>query len=250
MIDNSIDRQERRQALGSSGLLALVVAGFHSNAAIRPCRINCADIVLAQEGTRMTASQEHDLHILSNFAYHLVEGLPRMIAIDIDESRFAQHVEVFGLDNEVAFAAGAALVALKSRHRMERAEQGYSWCDKPATAGLHKSSDLLLRFACGASRRQFNLSRKPIVGPGMNCQKSTPVRSSDRGACRVITFRFRLLLFVGRLVRRGLLLVRRLSLRFGLRLVASTVCHVAPPFCRLVVMNVPIIHFGLFRLGI
>jgi hypothetical protein len=65
----------------------------------------------------MPTSQEHDLHIFSYFADHLINRLARMIVIHVDEPGFAKHVEVLGLDDEVAFAAGAALVALISRHR-------------------------------------------------------------------------------------------------------------------------------------
>ncbi len=46
----------------------------------------------------------------------LLDGLPGMVMIGLDNPRFSQHIQLVGLNDQISPAARAALIALVTRH--------------------------------------------------------------------------------------------------------------------------------------
>jgi hypothetical protein len=69
-------------------------------------------IVCTQKRALPAASDDDSFHLLLDFTNHARNRLACVVTIRINEARLAQHVDGITLHNQVALAAGAALVAL------------------------------------------------------------------------------------------------------------------------------------------
>lgn len=154
LIDRSLDRQERWQAFGRSGALTLLVPRLECDAAVGARWINHAEIVLTEKRAGVPARQHHRLPFLLNSPHCRLDRHSGVLRVGLDQAGLPHDVQVIGLDDQSSLATGAALVALKLRHRGISKNGGLSignpW--QPATIGLHKSSESPLRFRCAAYR--------------------------------------------------------------------------------------------------
>lgn len=88
----------RRQSLNSATKLTLIVSGFHPNATVRPSRIDPTPIVFAKELASLTAIEEHCHAVLGDLLHHLVHALAGMVTISVDQTWFAEHVDLIAFD--------------------------------------------------------------------------------------------------------------------------------------------------------
>ena len=137
-----------RQSFDSAAELALVVSGLHSDAAVWPGEIDSTAIVVAKKLAPLSAVEEHCHAVLGDLLHHLVHALAGMMSVGVDQPWFAEHVDLIAFDEEMAFAARAALVAFVLCH-----------------------CRIVARSAVCASRRHFHFQKpRPPVDAGRHRQ--------------------------------------------------------------------------------
>jgi hypothetical protein len=105
-----------RKSFHRSAVLALVVTGRHSDAAVGPSGIDSAAIVLAEKLASLTTVENHRFAVLDDLQHHLVDALAGVVPIRVDQPWLAEHIEIVALDEQVPFAARSAMIAFELRH--------------------------------------------------------------------------------------------------------------------------------------
>lgn len=109
---------QRRQPFHFSRQLTLFIAGLHSHAAVRSCRINGATVLWAEKHARTTERENDGFAFRLDFENHVVDGLSVMMLVCVNEARFTQHVEIVRFNDQVAPPAGTTFVAFKVIHAL------------------------------------------------------------------------------------------------------------------------------------
>jgi hypothetical protein len=110
---------KRRESFRRSAVLALVVSGWHSDAAVGTSGIDSAAIVFAEKLAPFTTIENHRFALLDDLQHHLVDALAGVVPIRVDQPWLAEHVEVVAFDEQVPFAARSTLIAFVLWHLEE-----------------------------------------------------------------------------------------------------------------------------------
>ena len=119
---------ERRESFRRSAVLALVVSGWHADAAVGPSRVDAAAIVFAEELAPLTTIEDHRFAVLGDLLDHLVDALAGVVPIRVDQPWLAENVEIIAFDEQVPFAARSALIAFVLWHLEEVKLVGRTCC--------------------------------------------------------------------------------------------------------------------------
>jgi hypothetical protein len=109
-------------------VLALIISGWHADAAVGTGGIDSAAIIFAEELAPLTTIENHRFAVLGDLLDHLVHALTGVVAIRVDQPWFAEHVEIIALDEQVPFAARSATVAFVLWHLEEVKLVGRTCC--------------------------------------------------------------------------------------------------------------------------
>ena len=109
-------------------MLALVVSGWHSDAAVWSGGIDSAAIVFAEELAPLTTIEDHRFAVLGDLLDHLVHAFASMVAIRVDQPWFAEYIEIVAFDEQMPFAARSTLIAFVLWHLEEVKLVGRTCC--------------------------------------------------------------------------------------------------------------------------
>ena len=110
------DGLKRWQSFNSAAELALIVSGLHPDATVRPRGIDATAVVFAEKLALAATIEQHRHALLDDLLHHLIHVLAGVVTIRLDQSWFAEHVDLVALDKKMALATGSALIALKLCH--------------------------------------------------------------------------------------------------------------------------------------
>ena len=110
------DGLKRWQTFNPTAELALIVADLHSDAAVRASGIDATAVVFAEKLALAATIEQHRHALLDDLLHHLIHVLAGVVAIRLDQSWFAEHVDFVAFNQQMSLATGSALIALVLGH--------------------------------------------------------------------------------------------------------------------------------------